>query len=70
MLTKPATLEVRVTIDKTGRVTHAEAVTHAGVNKLVLEQVVAAARSWTFTPARRGDDPLSSEFVLQFYFGQ
>jgi hypothetical protein len=70
MLTKPITIEARITVDKTGRVAHAEALPHAGVNKLVLEQVVTAARSWIFKPALRGDDPVSSEFVLQFYFGQ
>ena len=68
MIARPATMEVRVTIDKTGRVTQAQAVPHAGVNKLVLEQVVTAARAWTFKPAHRGDEPVQSELVLQFYF--
>jgi hypothetical protein len=68
ILPKPTTLEVRVNIDRMGRVTLAEALPRPGINKVVLEQVVAAARSWTFTPARRGDEPVPSEFVLQFYF--
>jgi hypothetical protein len=70
MFTKPATLEVRVSVDETGRVSRAQAVPHAGVNKLVMEQIVTAVRSWTFAPARRGDEPVISEFVLQFYFGR
>jgi hypothetical protein len=66
---KPKTLEVRVKVDKTGRVTDAEAVPAPGVQRLVLDYLVKVSRQWTFTPARRGDEPVASEFLLQFHFG-
>ena len=70
MMPKPGTIEVRVAIDKDGKVTQADAVPHRGVNNVVLGMVTAAARSWTFTPARLGDEPVPSDFVLQFHFAQ
>lgn len=70
MIPKPKTIEVRVTIDKKGQVTHAEAISQSGVNSAVLEKLITAARSWTFLPARKGVEPISSDYVLQFHFGQ
>jgi hypothetical protein len=67
---KPKTIEVTVAIDAAGQVTRAEVIPQPGVHKLTMEKLVTAARSWTFKPARKGDEPISSEFVLQFHFAQ
>jgi hypothetical protein len=66
----PTTIQVRVFIDRNGRVTRAEGVPHRGVNSMLMDRLVAASHSWTFTPARRGDEPIESEFVLEFRFGR
>jgi hypothetical protein len=65
-IASPLTVEVRVGIDKSGKVTQADLIPVRGANPLVLERVLTAARQWTFTPARRGDVPIAGEFVLQF----
>jgi protein TonB len=67
---KPRMIEVRVSIDKDGHVTKAEPVTHNGVSNFFLEPAVYAARLWRFQPARRGEQPVESESVLQFVFNQ
>ena len=69
-LVLPATVQVRVSIDRDGRVTRAEGVPHRGVNAVLMDRLVTVSRSWTFTPARRGDEPIESEFVLEFRFGR
>jgi hypothetical protein len=69
-LALPMVIEVRVFIDRDGRVTRADGIRHGGVNAAVMDRVIAAARSWTFTPARRGDEPAPSEHLLQFRFGR
>jgi outer membrane biosynthesis protein TonB len=68
MMGKPRTIEVRVSIDATGRVTRVEAKPQRGVNSAVRKSIESSARSWTFKPARQGDEPIPSEFVLQFHF--
>jgi protein TonB len=65
-ISTPLTVEVQVAIDGGGKVTQAALVSQRGINQLVAERILGAARQWTFTPARRGDDPVASEFVLQF----
>lgn len=64
----PKIIEVRVSIDKTGRVIYAEGIPKTGVRSATLARFTAAARSWTFQPARRGVEAVSSEHVLQFQF--
>jgi len=70
MIAKPKTIAVQVVIDKTGRVTQAEARSSSGVQKMVIDKLLEAARSWTFVPARLGNEPIPSEFTLQFTFGR
>jgi protein TonB len=67
---KPLAVEIRVTIDMNGRVTKAEPVSPKGIHKFFLDEAVAAARFWTFKPARRGDLPIASESILKFVFSQ
>jgi hypothetical protein len=65
-ITRPLTVEVRVSIDKSGRVTQADAAPVRGANLSFLEKVLTAARQWTFKPARQGGEAVPSEFVVQF----
>ena len=62
----PLTVDVQVHVDAAGKVTQALIVPQRGLNPFIVERVVGAARQWTFKPARRGDEPIPSEFVLQF----
>ncbi len=63
-------IEVTVTIDKTGRVIKAEAIPQKNVSQFLINSAVNAARTWRFQPALRDNEPVSSEMVLQFLFGQ
>jgi hypothetical protein len=62
-------IEVKVTIDKTGKVSKAEAVPQKNVSQFLVNSAVKAARLWKFQPALRDNEPISSESVLQFVFG-
>jgi TonB family protein len=61
-------VEVAVSIDKSGKVTKAEATPQKNVSQFLINSAVTAARRWKFRPAQRGDEPVSSEMVLQFIF--
>jgi hypothetical protein len=65
-VTKPHLVEVRVSIDEHGRVTHADAVPQKGISEFFVEATISAARLWRFEPARRDDQPIPSEMTLQF----
>jgi hypothetical protein len=65
-VTKPHLVEVRVSIDEHGRVTHADAVPQKGISEFFVEATVSAARLWRFEPARRDNQPVASEMTLQF----
>lgn len=62
-------VEVKVTIDKKGKVSKAEAVPQKNISLFLVNSSVNAARSWKFQPAMRDNEPVSSESVLQFVFG-
>ncbi len=62
-------IEITVSIDKNGRVSKAEAVPQKNVNQFFINSALNAARLWKFRPAMRGDEPVASEMVLQFIFG-
>jgi len=49
-------------------VTKTEAIPQKNINQYLVNSAVNAARLWRFQPARRGDDPVSSEVVLEFVF--
>jgi hypothetical protein len=67
---KRTVIEVKVTIDKDGRVSKAEAVPQNNVNRFLVNSALNAARLWKFQPARRDNEPVSSESVLQFVFAR
>jgi TonB family protein len=67
---KPVTIDVRVAIDQKGRVTRAEPVSTGSPYRVFVIEAVRAARLWQFQPARRGEEPVESQIVLQFVFSQ
>jgi TonB family protein len=70
-ISEPLPIDVRVSIDTKGRVTKAIAVQHAdGLVDYLGKRAVAAARQWTFTPAKRGGKPVESTRTIHFVFEQ
>jgi hypothetical protein len=68
-ITSPQSIDVRVSIDRHGRVTSARALQHEdGLINYLADHAVAAARHWTFTPAKRGNTPIDSTRVINFVF--
>jgi Gram-negative bacterial TonB protein C-terminal len=65
---KPVTVEIRVTIDKDGKVVKAEPIPQKDANRLMVDAAAYAAQLWKFRPALNGDQPVTSETVLQFIF--
>jgi hypothetical protein len=70
LVSKPVTVEIRIAIDANGKVTKAEPVSTEGLHKFFLDEAIAAARYWTFKPARRGNQTIPSESILRFVFSQ
>ena len=68
LITAPKMIEVRVTIDKTGKVTNAELIPSPETHQAFVEPSLTAARAWWFQPARRGDEAIPSESILRFVF--
>ena len=62
-------IEVKVTIDKNGKVSKAEAIPQNNVSLFLINSAVNAARLWKFRPALKGDEPVPSEAFLRFVFG-
>jgi len=58
-------VDVKVSIDESGNVTHAQMLTKRSD---AADQVLNAARKWRFTPALKHDKPVASEMVLHFHF--
>jgi hypothetical protein len=70
-ITSPLPIDVRVSIDREGHVTKAAAIQHEdGLVDYLAKRAVAAARQWTFTPARRGGKPVESTRTIHFVFEQ
>jgi hypothetical protein len=63
-------VEVKVTIDQSGKVTNAEAIPQANISKDLLKWAARVALSWTFKPARNNHEPVWSEAILQFVFNR
>ena len=63
------TVEIKVQIDESGRVTSAAPVdTSTTAQKLLAPQAAQAALLWQFVPARRNGLPVNSESVIKFDF--
>ena len=70
-IASPMTIDVRVHIAKNGLVTDAVAIQHVdGLVDYLGARAVAAAKEWTFTPAKQGSEPIESTRVIHFVFEQ
>lgn len=58
-------VDVKVSIDESGNVLRAQAMTK---DPAIADAAMTAARQWRFTPARKHDKPVSSELILHFRF--
>jgi hypothetical protein len=69
LISPAVVVNVKVQIDDQGKVVKAESLTHGPplVNTLA-DAAVEAARHWRFVPARRGNQNVASETVLNFAF--
>jgi protein TonB len=64
-------IQVTVDIDATGHVTKANAMDLSAIDRRVLSvPAVAAAKEWTFAPAKRNGVPVPSQTVLEFRFNR
>ncbi|MGI8991486.1 MAG: hypothetical protein ACR2I2_18120 [Bryobacteraceae bacterium] len=69
LLVSPLTIRVKVDIDRGGNVVQAESLTRGSPLLEYLSTLsVNAAQHWLFRPARRGDQAVDSETVLEFNF--
>jgi protein TonB len=65
---KATVVEVNVSVDATGNVVKAEAVPKAGLNPLLRDAAVQAARRWKFQPAQFDGHAVPANIVVQFNF--
>jgi hypothetical protein len=68
LLGQKTTVEVNVTIDKTGKVIQAEAIPQEPLDHSLLNSAVNASMLWKFKPALRNNLPVTSESILEFVF--
>jgi protein TonB len=68
-VTEPVLVDVKVDVAESGKVSEAEIVAYGEPpNFSLANAALAAARQWTFKPARTEDLPVSSQVVLHFRF--
>jgi TonB family protein len=68
-VTEPVLVDVKVDVAESGKVRSAEIVGYGEPpNFSLANAALAAARQWTFKPARTEDLPVSSQVVLHFHF--
>ena len=65
---KATVVDVNVSVDATGNVVKAEAVQKAGLNPLLRDAAVQAARRWKFQPAQFDGHAVPANIVVQFNF--
>jgi TonB family protein len=65
---KATVVDVNVSVDATGNVVKAEAVPKAGLNPLLRDAAVQAARRWKFQPAQFDGHAVPANIVVQFNF--
>ncbi len=70
-ITAPQPIDVKVSIDRQGRVTSAVPIQHGeGLINYLAERAVAAAKEWTFKPATQAGKPVASSRTIHFVFEQ
>jgi hypothetical protein len=70
LIVKRTIVEVKVTIDKNGKVIKAEPIPQENISRYWLNSAVDAALLWKFKPARSNHEPVWSETILQFVFNR
>jgi hypothetical protein len=70
LIGKRMVVEVKLTIDKNGKVFKAEAIPQGNISKYWLNSAVDAALTWKFKPARSNSEPVWSEAIVQFVFNR
>jgi hypothetical protein len=70
LMVKRTVVDVRVTIDKNGKVIKAESIPQENISSYWLNSAVDAARLWKFKPAQSNHEPVWSEAILQFVFNR
>jgi periplasmic protein TonB len=65
---KATVVDVNVSVDATGNVVKAEAVAKAGLNPLLRDSAVQAARRWKFQPAQFDGHAVPANIIVQFNF--
>jgi hypothetical protein len=71
LISPSVVVHVKVQIDDLGRVVKSESLTHGpGLVDTLADAAVEAARHWQFVPARRGNQNVASETVLNFTFAR
>jgi hypothetical protein len=68
ILVLPRTVEVKLSIDATGKVIKAEGVPQPNIPRLLVMSAETAARQCRFQPAVSGNQPVASEMILRFQF--
>ena len=70
-ITSPQPIDVRVSIDRAGRVTSATPLQHGeGLINYLADRAITAAKQWTFTPAMQNGKPVASTRTIHFVFEQ
>jgi protein TonB len=67
-ISKATVVEVNMSVDAKGNVVKAEAVAKAGLNPLLVDATVQAARRWKFQPAQVDGHAVPANIVVQFKF--
>ena len=68
LLDRPIPVDVRVFVGDTGKVQYVELMRNGASEPNFATLAVYAARRWEFTPARMGDEKVSSEVIVHFRF--
>jgi hypothetical protein len=70
-ITSPIAIDIKVEIDREGRVAKATPVQHRdGLVDYLGKRAVIAAKKWTFAPAKRAGQPVGSTRTIHFVFEQ
>jgi TonB family protein len=68
-LIQPVSVDVKVSVENSGKVTHAEVVEFGNPpNWTLANAALAASRRWTFEPVKAEDTPIVNELILHFRF--
>jgi TonB family protein len=67
LVVRPMPVDVKVYVGENGKVEFAELMTN-GPKPELANAAIYAARKWTFTPAKAGEESVPGEVILHFRF--